>query len=672
LGCAVWFFIAASSTLHGAATTNLLMPAGDLWKYLDDGSNQGTAWRLPGFDDESWPEGYAQLGYGESDEETSLGWGADSNRYLTYYFRNSFVVASAESYTNVTLSVLRDDGVVVYINGMEVWRNNMPAGAITYTTRAVTNVNGAAENIFYSATLAPTVLTNGVNRIAVEVHQATRTSTDLSFDLQLTGVSVPPRIVRGPYLQRGSRTNVTVRWRTSYATASEVRYGNSAVVLPLSEMDGQVTTDHEIVLKGLGAGTRYYYSVGVPGFPLAGDASYSFVTAPLGAKPTRIWVIGDSGTADSRARAVYNAYRDLAGNQAPDVWLMLGDNAYGSGTDIEYQAAVFNMYPEFLRQTVAWSTIGNHETYSGNFTDFPFLGIFTQPVAGECGGVPSGTEKYYSFDYGNVHFVCLDAMTSDRLEQGPMCQWLRLDLAANTNLWLIAFWHHPPYTKGSHDSDWEGELVEMRQNALPILESFGVDLVLGGHSHCYERSFLIDGHYGTSDTLTAAMKKDGGSGRPGDTGPYVKPTTGLGANQGAVYVVAGSSGQATFGPLNHPAMYFSELQLGSLVLDIDDNVMQAAFLRETGAVDDYFTLIKGTVAEAFDRVALELGEENLVVRWQSRADRVYQVERATTLAPADWAVMETNLQGTGGLMTWSSSRNFAPTRAFFRVLQFAD
>ena len=86
-----------------------------------------------------------------------------------------------------------------------------------------------------------------------------------------------------------------------------------------------------------------------------------------------------------------------------------------------------------------------------------------------------------------------------------MLTWLEADLAANTNEWLIAFWHHPPYSKGSHDSDWEMELIQMRENALPLLESYGVDLVLSGHSHCYERSYFLDGHYGRSSALRPEM-----------------------------------------------------------------------------------------------------------------------------------------------------------------------
>jgi len=208
----------------------------------------------------------------------------------------------------------------------------------------------------------------------------------------------------------------------------------------------------------------------------------------------------------------------------------------------------------------------------------------------------SGTEKYYSFDYANIHFICLDSMTSDRSVNGPMATWLRADLASSTRQWTIAFWHHPPYSKGSHDSDTESFLVEMRQNFLPILEGAGVDLVLAGHSHSYERSYLIDGHYGLSSTFTNAMKKDGGSGRPDDTGAYSKPTLGPGTHEGAVYAVAGSSGQASGGLLNHPAMFISLNNLGSMVLDINGNTLDAKFLRENGEVWDYFRILKGTVA----------------------------------------------------------------------------
>ena len=418
---------------------------------------------------------------------------------------------------------------------------------------------------------------------------------------QETGV---PVITRGPYLQLGTPTSVVVRWRTDVATDSRVSRGTVAGQLTTNVDQATVTTEHEVTLTGLTPDTQYYYSVGSTASTLASGADFSFFTAPPAgtAQPTRIWVLGDSGTKGAIAASVRNGYTSFAAGRYTDVWLMLGDNAYDSGTDAEYQAAVFDMYPSYLRQSVLWSTIGNHDTASSTNPPLtiPHFQIFTNPTGGQAGGVPSGTEKYYSFDYGRIHFICLDSMTSSRTAGSAMLTWLQSDLESTTLDWIIAFWHHPPYTKGSHNSDTETQLVEMRTNILPILEAGGVDLVLTGHSHSYERSFLLDGHYGSSATLTPAMKLDAGSGREGGTGAYEKPA-GLAGNQGAVYAVAGNGGHVTnwdggstaeFNPAPHPAMFMSVLHLGSMVLDVDGNRLDAKMIRETGAVDDYFTIIK--------------------------------------------------------------------------------
>ncbi|HXG62701.1 MAG TPA: metallophosphoesterase [Planctomycetota bacterium] len=402
-------------------------------------------------------------------------------------------------------------------------------------------------------------------------------------------------VTRGPYLQQGHSTSVIVRWRTDTPTDSRVRYGTSAGSLTLQADNAASTTEHEVKLTGLSPNTKYYYSIGTTTRTLAGDAGYFFVTAPTPGtvKPTRIWVIGDAGTANSSQRAVRDAYYSFTGSRYTDLWLMLGDNAYDDGTDAEYQAAVFNMYPTLLRQSVVWPTLGNHDGHSADSATLsgPYYNIFSLPKNGECGGLASGTEAYYSFDYANIHFICLDSYETSRTVGGAMHTWVKNDAAATTRDWIIAFWHHPPYSKGSHNSDSESYLIDMRKNFLPILEEAGVDLVLCGHSHSYERSFLLDGHYGTSSTLTASMKKDGGSGR--DPNPYRK-SAGTQPHEGAVYVVAGSSGKTSGGSLNHPAMFISLNQLGSLVLDIDGNRLDAKFLRSDGTVGDYFTILKST------------------------------------------------------------------------------
>jgi hypothetical protein len=262
--------------------------------------------------------------------------------------------------------------------------------------------------------------------------------------------------------------------------------------------------------------------------------------------------------------------------------------------------------------------------------------MLSVPVQGEAGGVASSTKAYYSFDHGNVHFVVLDSTQSDRSSSGPMLTWLRADLAANTRPWTIALWHHPPYSRGGHNSDTDTTMTQMRQNVLPILEGGGVDLVLAGHSHSYERTVLLDGHYGASTTLTAAMKKDAGSGREDGSGAYRKPTPGPGPREGTVYVVAGSSGQTSGGTLNHPAMYTSLNSLGSLVIDVDGGRLDARFIDQTGAVRDYFTVLKGVPPAAptapTGLVATPASSTRVNLTWTdgSGSETGFQVDRATS------------------------------------------
>ncbi len=481
----------------------------------------------------------------------------------------------------------------------------MPAGAVGSGTLASVAVGGADESAWFQTSLNPALLTNGANVIAVELHQSGGTSTDISFDLQLSGsdAAQTPTVTRGPYLQLGTPSSVVVRWRTDLATDSRVSYGTTQGSLTTNADNPALTTEHEVTLTGLAPATNYFYSVGTTAQALAGgDATHFFATSPAAGSggAFRVWVLGDSGTANASAAAVRDAYFNFTGAAHTNLWLMLGDNAYDNGTDSEYQAAVFNMYPTMLRKSVLWPTIGNHDTAGSQNppAGLPYFAMFTLPTGAEAGGMASGTERYYSFDYGNVHFICLDSMTSDRSPSGPMATWLANDLGSTQQQWVIAFWHHPPYSKGSHNSDTEAQLVEMRQNFLPILEAGGVDLVLAGHSHSYERSYLIDGHYGSSATFTDVMKKNGGSGRTDGTGAYGKPTLGPGPHEGAVYAVAGSSGQISGGLLNHPAMFISLNNLGSMVLDFNGDRLDAKFLRENGAVADYFTIVKGASVPA--------------------------------------------------------------------------
>lgn len=232
------------------AESGSLIRANSSWKYLANGSNQGTAWRSPSFNDDSWSTGQAELGYGDGDETTVVSYGSSaSNKYITTYFRKTFDVNDVSAFSGLELGLIRDDGVVVYINGNEVYRNNMPSGSIAYNTLAPSYIDGANESAWVTANIS-NVLVNGTNVIAVEIHQNSPGSSDISFNLKLKGVntSLDPEFVAAngswKYLDNGSDQGTLWRnngfddaaWKTGNAElgygdggeATVVSYGSSS------------------------------------------------------------------------------------------------------------------------------------------------------------------------------------------------------------------------------------------------------------------------------------------------------------------------------------------------------------------------------------------------------------------------------------------------------------
>ncbi len=158
------------------------------WKYLDNGSDQSTQWRARNFDDSTWASGPSELGYGSA-PATTVGYGPDPNhKYITTYFRHHFTVSNLAAIQSLMLDLLVDDGCIIYLNGMEIVRQNMPASGVNYLTQSSTAVSGAAT-IFYPFTLPPDGLLTGDNVLAVEVHQSFDYSSDISLDIGLRGIS---------------------------------------------------------------------------------------------------------------------------------------------------------------------------------------------------------------------------------------------------------------------------------------------------------------------------------------------------------------------------------------------------------------------------------------------------------------------------------------------------
>jgi hypothetical protein len=574
------------------------------WKYLDNGTNQGTTWRDLSFNDSGWASGTGEFGYGDGDESTIVSYGPDpNNKYITTYFRKSVTIPDVNAFTSFQLGVKRDDGVVIYVNGVEVWRDNL-TGTVSYNTLA--DMDAADDgNSVLTATIPTSYFVNGNNVIAAEVHQFVINSSDLSFDMSLTGMgNTPPTvpvITRGAYLNVATPTSIIVRYRTDLSTASKIVYGTSPLNFTDSVTNQQGTTEHVVQLSNLLPNTKYYYAIKSGNSFLQRDSTENFfITPPVAGtvKPTRIWVLGDMGFGSVEQNQVRDAYYNYTGNTYTDLWLWLGDNAYNSGTDAEYQNYVFvNRYERMLRQTAVWPSAGNHEMYASDATNEtgPYYEMFSFATNGEAGGVPSGHKAYYSYDYANIHFIVLESTTASfRVNGGAMMTWLQSDLAANTQKWTVVYFHHPPYSKGSHDSDAESGMIEMRQNFIPILEQYKVDLVLSGHSHNYERSFMLKGHYGYSNTFNSSYKVDGGSG--GTATPYIKSASNN--FDGTVYAVAGTGGivESVSAGWPHPAMYsYSDSKYGSMVIDVDGDTLKAKFIDNTlpnPVVYDQFEIVK--------------------------------------------------------------------------------
>lgn len=191
----------------GRPTVETLVAAGAVWRYLDRGAAPGASWVRADYDDADWRAGDAQLGYGDDDEATAVSFGPSaSNKYVTTHFRRAFRLTDAAAVRRLTLRLLRDDGAAVFLNGREVVRANLPSGALTHRTLASTTVSDAAESTFYTSVLDPADLVEGVNQLAVEVHQVAVDSSDVSFDLELLASRVDAPIV----VDAGADTSVAL------------------------------------------------------------------------------------------------------------------------------------------------------------------------------------------------------------------------------------------------------------------------------------------------------------------------------------------------------------------------------------------------------------------------------------------------------------------------------
>ncbi|HZN41812.1 MAG TPA: metallophosphoesterase [Planctomycetota bacterium] len=355
-------------------------------------------------------------------------------------------------------------------------------------------------------------------------------------------------LTRGPSVWEHGPSSFLVAFRTSSQVQGQIEWGPTEALGNISS--GIATQDHAIRITGLLPDHLYWYRVrllGAPVTPVLRTRTFASVGSDVS-----FFVLGDcgSGTADQFRVA------SLVHSWDWDLGLLPGDIVYDDGASQDFDPHFFVPYGPALCSTPFFPALGNHDVQTQNGQ--PFLDAFYLPPAN------SGSERWYSFDHGRVHFIGLDSTNTSSSQTA----WLHADLAsarANDAEWIFVSLHHAPYTSGYHGrSQW------VYQNWCPIFEEFEVDVVFTGHDHHYER--------------TAVMR---------DYHPN---------KRGVVYFVVGTGGGTIYSATPEPYTAFAQSKWGALKVDVRGPVFRSVFLDGSvstlGQQLDPYTIVRGPATAA--------------------------------------------------------------------------
>ncbi len=295
---------------------------------------------------------------------------------------------------------------------------------------------------------------------------------------------------RDPYLSfvGDPESTITISWETETPGESLVEYGFDTTY-GLTISDTNTVYRHSLELTGLAPGNLYHYRVLTPGGYTSGD--HTFKTAPQDtSQPFTFVVWGDSRTDDYQRRRV----KDAVIQADPDFSVFSGDMVEDGRNQAQWDEW-FSTMSDLMDHSPFMACIGNHEENSSLYYELFYLPVHTpsepNPPVNNPSGFRKPDEAYYSFTYGNSHFVVLSSEPAECTTQSYQYLWMKNDLKEVRQdpriQWIFVFFHQPPYSSGNH-----GSRLDIRNVWCPVFESYGVDIVFNGHDHDYERSIPIN------------------------------------------------------------------------------------------------------------------------------------------------------------------------------------
>src|ERR1044071_4486376 len=483
-----WLALVALTALPLAAQEAGLVRVSDPWRYFK-GTNAPSApadaWRSPAFDDSAWGTATGAFYVGQSYEENWLLTDMPSH-YVTVYFRRRFTLADPASVRWLLLRADYDDGLVAFLNGTEIVRRGFKAGAeVNFDTPAAAGGRVWGEEI--DLTTFTNLLLPGDNVLAIELHNSSLQDASAVLGLELVA-----NFSRGPFVQNVSSNSARVIWRTPVPADSKLEFGPDAN-LGRVLLDTNAVTTHVVTVTNLAPDSACFYRVSSSDGNQAVAASVASFRTLKVSGAVRFVVFGDTGGDSLGQYQVAEVVRSLA----PELVLHVGDVIYPSFDVRRADLKCLSVYQAHMKSTPYFFVFGNHDLYSG---DGAYLETFYLPT-----NTATGTEHFYSFDHGDVHFCGLfvplrsqDAAFADYYLGDGTAQyrWLTNALATTLKPWKILFFHIPVNTSGPHRFDSSAgvyDRLELQRLLLPLARQYGVQLILNGHDHAFEKCAPMNG-----------------------------------------------------------------------------------------------------------------------------------------------------------------------------------